>query len=81
MQNSLILCPTARLVRAIQLDTAQTNRANGITQWQSVPVNTLLGWLEGMIESEMLAGTIAQPQTLLTPFNEQCLWEANSPLF
>ena len=75
MQNSLILCPTARLVRAIQMDTAQTNRANGKTQWRSAPVNTLLGWLEGMVESEMLAGTIAQPQTLLAPFNEQCLWE------
>ena len=75
MQNSLILCPTARLVRAIQMDTAQTNSANGITQWRSAPVNTLLGWLEGMIESEMLAGTIAPPQTLLAPFNEQCLWE------
>lgn len=75
MQNLLIICPTARLVRAIQMDTAQTNRANGKTQWQSAPVNTLLGWLDGIIESEMLTGNIAQPQILLAPFNEQLLWE------
>lgn len=75
MQNSLIICPAARLVRAIQMDTAQKNRANGKTQWQSTPVNTLLGWLDGMIESEMLIGNIVQPQILLAPFNEQLLWE------
>ena len=75
MQNSLILCPTARLVRAIQMDTAQTNIANGQAQWQSTPVHTLSGWLDSIIESAMLAGTITQPQTLLAPFNEQLLWE------
>ena len=75
MQNSLILCPTARLVRAIQMDTAQTNRANGQAQWQSTPVHTLSGWLDSSIEAAMLAGNIVQPQTLLSPFNEQLLWE------
>ncbi len=75
MQNSLILCPTARLVRAIQMDTAQTNRANGQAQWQSTPLHTLSGWLDSSIEVAALAGNIVQPQTLLSPFNEQLLWE------
>ena len=75
MQAPLILCPTARLVRAIQADIAKTNIANGQLQWQSAAVHTLSGWLDGAIEEGLLAGNIAQPQTLLTPFNEQLLWE------
>ncbi len=75
MQNPLILCPTARLVRAIQADIAQSNIAKNQTQWQSAPVQTLSGWLDGVIEVGLLAGKITQPQTLLTPFNEQLLWE------
>ena len=79
MQNSLILCPTARLVRAIQADIASAQLQAGHMQWQSASIETLAGWLDSMIESEMLAGNIVcnigQPQTLLTPFNEQLLWE------
>ena len=75
MQNPLILCPTARLVRAIQADIAQSFIKNGQTQWLSAPVHTLAGWLDGVIEASLLAGNITQPQTLLTPFNEQLLWE------
>ncbi len=75
MQNPLILCPTARLVRAIQADIAQSNIAKNQTQWQSAPVQTLSGWLDGVIEAALLADHITQPQTLLAPFNEQLLWE------
>ena len=75
MQNLLILCPTARLVRAIQADIAQSLVAKGQTQWQSAPVMTLSAWLDGAIEESMLAGNTAQPHTMLTPFNEQLLWE------
>ena len=79
MQNSLILCPTARMVRAIQADIASAQLQAGHMQWQSVPIHTLAGWLDSIIESEMLAGNIVcnigQPQTLLSPFNEQLLWE------
>ena len=79
MQNSFILCPTARLVRAIQADIASTQLQAGNVQWQSASIDTLAGWLDSIIESEMLAGNIVcnigQPQTLLTPFNEQLLWE------
>ena len=75
MQNSIILCPTARLLRAIQADITCAQLQAGHTQWQSAPVHTLSGWLDDIIESEMLAGNIAQPHTLLIPFNEQLLWE------
>ena len=75
MQNRLILCPTARLVRAIQADIARAQLQSGCTQWQSAPVHTLAGWLDSMTEAAILAGNIAQPQTLLAPFNEQLLWE------
>ncbi|MBC7756606.1 MAG: PD-(D/E)XK nuclease family protein [Bdellovibrio sp.] len=75
MQNCFILCPTARLVRAIQADIARAQLQSGCTQWQSAPVHTLAGWLDSMTEAAILAGNIAQPQTLLAPFNEQLLWE------
>ena len=79
MQATLILCPTARLVRAIQSDIAKSNSLNGQLLWLSVPVQTLSNWLDGAIETALLAGNIAgnlsQPQTLLAPLNEQLLWE------
>jgi probable DNA repair protein len=79
MQNPIILCPTARLVRTIQADIAASYIAKNQTQWYSTPVHTLSSWLDGVIEVGLLAGNIAynigQPQALLTPFNEQLLWE------
>ena len=79
MQATLILCPTARLVRAIQSDIAKTNIANGHLQWHSAPVQTLSNWLDGVIETALLAGNIAgnlrQPPALLAPLYEQLLWE------
>ena len=75
MQDSLIICPTARLVRAIQADIAQANLVNGLAQWQSTPVHTLSQWLDSMTEQSLLSGEIAQPHVLLASFNEQLLWE------
>lgn len=75
MQKPLIICPTARLVRAIQADIAQVNQSNGLTQWQSAPVQTITQWLDSVIEQSLLSGEITQPHTLLAPFNEQLLWE------
>ena len=75
MQNRLIICPTARLVRAIQANIAQANQINGLTQWQTAHVLTLPQWLDNFTELCMLNGEIAQPKTLLLPFNEQLLWE------
>lgn len=73
--NSLILCPTARLVRSIQADIAQKNVRLGQTQWQSAAVQTLSQWLDSIIETSLLAGEITQPITPLSAFNEQLLWE------
>lgn len=75
MQLSTILCPTARLVRAIKADIAQQNLQNGLAQWQSVPIFTLSQWLDGVTEQSLLIGEISQPQNMLAPFNEQLLWE------
>jgi probable DNA repair protein len=75
MQNPIILCPTARLVRAIQADIAQSHVNNGQTQWQSAPVMTLQQWLCSLIETGLLVGDIKTPQALLSPFNEQLLWQ------
>ncbi len=67
------------MVRAIQADIASAQLQAGHMQWQSASVHTLAGWLDSIIESEILVGNIVcnigQPQTLLTPFNEQLLWE------
>ena len=75
MQNLLIICPTARLVRAIQADIAQANLANCLTHWQTTHVHTLSQWLDSITEQRILNGEITQPQTLLSPFSEQLLWE------
>ncbi len=73
--NSLILCPTARLVRSIQADIAHKYTQLGQMQWQSVAVQTLSQWLEGITEQGLLSGQITEPQNALSPFNEQLLWE------
>ena len=71
----LILCPSARLVRSIKNDIARQQLLAGQHQWQSTPVLTLGQWLDEIIETGLLSGNIATPQNLLSPFNEQLLWQ------
>ncbi len=73
--NSLILCPTARLVRSIQADIARKYTQLGQTQWQSTAVHTLSQWLDSITEQGLLSGQIAEPKQSLSAFNEQLLWE------
>lgn len=75
MQNNLILCPTARLVRAIQADIAKSQLEAGHTQWQSPQVSTLAQWLDAQTETGILTGEIKHPPQRLSAFNEQLLWE------
>ena len=75
MLNKLILCPSARLVHNIKNDIAALNISAGLTQWQSPPILTLTQWLDNITEQHLLAGHIAVPQTLLSPLNEQILWQ------
>jgi exodeoxyribonuclease-5 len=75
MQNKLILCPTARLVRAIKGDIAKAQALAGHNQWNSANVLTLSQWLDALIEINLLAGKILNPPQRLNTFNEQLLWE------
>lgn len=73
--NQLILCPTARLVRAIQADIAKAQAESGYTQWQSTQISTLSQWLDAQTETRILRGEINHPPQRLSTFNEQLLWE------
>jgi len=75
--NSIILCPSARLARSIQNDVTQQQTQAGKTQWHSPNVQTLSQWLESIIEQGLLTGLIneASPPYALSTFNEQLLWE------
>lgn len=75
--NSMILCPSARLAHSIQNDIAQQQTQSGNTQWHSPNVQTLSQWLETVIEQGLLTGAIneASPPYALSAFNEQLLWE------
>lgn len=75
MLNTLILCPSARLVRSIKNDIARQHIQTGLTQWQSPNVMTLTQWLDNIIEQNLLAGNITAPPTRLNPINEQLLWQ------
>lgn len=75
MQNKLIICPTARLVRAIEADIVKAQVQIGNTQWQSPQVLTLTQWLDTLTETSLLAGKIQNPPIRLNAFNEQLLWE------
>jgi len=73
--SQIILCPTARLVRAIQADIATAQVQAGHTHWQSASVYTLSQWLDAQTESLILGGAVTSPPQRLSPFNEQLLWE------
>jgi probable DNA repair protein len=75
MLNTLILCPSARLVRSIKNDTARQHIQADLTQWQSPHVMTLTQWLDNIIEQNLLAGNITAPPSRLNPINEQLLWQ------
>ncbi len=75
MLNTLILCPTARLAQSIKNDITRQHINAGQTQWQSPNVMTLNQWLDSAIEQKLLAGEITAPQMLLSPLNEQILWQ------
>jgi probable DNA repair protein len=75
MLNILILCPSARLAHSIKNDIAAQHINAGQTQWQSANVMTLSQWLDSIIEQKLLCGEIVSPQTLLSPLNEQILWQ------
>ncbi len=75
MLNNLILCPSARLAHSIKNDIAQQHVLAGQMQWQSPNVMTLSQWLDSMIEQKLLTGGITVPQALLSPLNEQLLWQ------
>ncbi|MGB7816029.1 MAG: PD-(D/E)XK nuclease family protein [Methylotenera sp.] len=75
MLNTLILCPSARLARSIQNDITRRQLQAGQQQWRSAPVLTLSQWLDNVIEEALLSGEIGEPHALLSPFNEQLLWE------
>jgi probable DNA repair protein len=75
MQKKLILCPTARLVRAIQTDIATQQKSKGNSQWLSASILTLTQWLDNITETCLLAGKISNPPQRLSAFNEQLLWQ------
>jgi hypothetical protein len=75
MLNTLILCPSARLVRSIKNDITQQHINAGQTQWQSPHVMTLAQWLDNITEQNLLAGNLTMPPMLLSPLNEQLLWQ------
>lgn len=75
--NTLILCPSARLVRSIQADFSAQQIQAGQAQWHTLNVQTLTQWLDSLIETGILLGDITEVSipTRLSAFNEQLLWE------
>ncbi|MFJ5445498.1 PD-(D/E)XK nuclease family protein [Methylobacillus methanolivorans] len=79
MNNHLILCATARLARALQLDHARAQSAQGLKQWPLLNIMTVSQWLEGLFDHAMLAGKLdvqQVPQGVLSNVQERLLWEA-----
>ncbi len=76
MSDYVILCSTARLVRSIQSDIARDSLGLDIPACAAAPVFTLTGWLDTIIEDALLCGEIMHMPTLLSPFNEQMLWQS-----
>ncbi|MCB5184599.1 PD-(D/E)XK nuclease family protein [Methylobacillus gramineus] len=76
--DSVILCATARLVRALQLDHDQAQSASGLKQWPSLPASTVSLWLDGLFEQALLTGELEleqAPAGMLSSLQERMLWE------
>ncbi|HQM88261.1 MAG TPA: hypothetical protein PLC01_10485, partial [Methylotenera sp.] len=70
--QTLILCPSARLARSIQNDIALQNSQCGQVVWHSPAVMTLSQWLENVINTAFLSGQFTQVQPYaLSTLNEQ----------
>lgn len=76
MPDHVILCSTARLARSLQSDLARTNLESGATACAAAPVFTQAEWLDSVIEDALLCGKISGAPALLSPFNEQMLWQS-----
>ncbi len=79
LSKSIIICPSARLARAIQNDISRLKMQSGFSQWASAKVFTLLQWMESLVEEGLLTGEIgalgSKIPYALSAFNEQSLWE------
>lgn len=79
MKTQLMLCATARLARALQLDHARKQTAQGLKQWPVLHTMTVSQWLERLFEKAMLAGELEMqrvPQEVLGNVQERMLWES-----
>jgi exodeoxyribonuclease-5 len=76
MHDNVILCSTARLARSLQSDLARTTLEPGATACAAAPVFTQAEWLDSVIEDALLCGEISAAPALLSPFNEQMLWQS-----
>ncbi|SNR69730.1 exodeoxyribonuclease-5 [Methylobacillus rhizosphaerae] len=77
--DTLILCATARLARALQLDHGKALFAAGQTQWALLNTATVNQWLAGLLESAMLQGDLQigqMPPNVLSQAQERMLWES-----
>lgn len=76
--DSLILTPSARLARSLQLQHAQKNAALGYASWRTLNVKTLAQWLDEIITTALLTGEVdvlAAPEKCLTAIEERLLWQ------
>lgn len=76
--HALILTPSARLARSLQLAHAQKNIGAGRKHWPSLNVKTLTQWLDETITAALLTGEIDvthMPEKCLTALEERMLWQ------
>ncbi|MCB5187155.1 PD-(D/E)XK nuclease family protein [Methylobacillus caricis] len=76
--DSLIVCATARLVRALKLDHDNAKSAIGLKQWPSLPAVTVNQWLDALFDQALLMGELDLEQTpagMLSNLQERMLWE------
>jgi probable DNA repair protein len=77
--ESIILCPTKRFARSLQLAHQQSQIALGFKNWQTLNVQTLDQWLVATLNIAMLSGEIAAnqaPKKCLSQLEERLIWQA-----
>jgi exodeoxyribonuclease-5 len=78
VDHPIILTPSARLARSLQLQHAKKNAAIASSSWRTLNVRTLAQWLDETITNAILIGEVAvhlAPEKCLTPLEERLLWQ------
>lgn len=76
--DAVVLCSTHRLARSLRRANDRAQIARGLTRWQPLPTQTVVQWLDAVLEEAQLSGDIPAAAAVRLPLSalqERILWD------